>query len=125
MIEEPRKTSDSRLVACEFDGIVALDWIRGAAGVTGTLATWDQGGLAEAAVGKSWDVVRLPRALGWQTVTQMRLYGTPIGSVQHTPDGIEVLAPVGSAAGWHLPDADLLHEAYPAAIAATHMDAVR
>ncbi|WP_369386479.1 hypothetical protein AB5J72_01915 [Streptomyces sp. CG1] len=164
MIEEPRKISDTRLVAGGFDGFVALDWIRDAASVTGALATWDQGGLAEAAVGRSWDVVRLPRALGWKTVTQMRLYGTPVGPVQHTPDGVEVLVPVGSAAEWHLPeaevftagtvavphpatiaphtqqghtwivsprecgqftDADLLREAYAAAIAATHMDTVR
>ncbi|MEU6510989.1 hypothetical protein [Streptomyces sp. NPDC046942] len=164
MIEKPRKNSNARLVTGGFDGFVALDWIRDAVNVTGALAEWDQGGLAEAAIGKSWDVVRLPRALGWKTVMQMRLYGTPVGPVQHTPDGVEVLVPVGSAAVWHLPDAevltegtiavphpatvaphtqqghtwivsprecqpltdaDLLHEAYAAAIAATHMDAAQ
>ncbi|MEV5911047.1 hypothetical protein AB0M00_19365 [Streptomyces chartreusis] len=165
MIEEPRKRiGDARLVAGGFDGFVAVEWLRDAASVSGALAAWDQGALAVATVGKAWDVVRMPRALGWKTVTQMRQHGTPVGPAQHTPDGVEVLVPVGSAAEWHLPDAevltkgtitvphpatiaprtqmahswivspqeggpltdaDLLHEAYAAAIAATHMDATR
>ncbi|RRQ79687.1 hypothetical protein CQW39_09765 [Streptomyces griseofuscus] len=132
--------------------------------VTGALAAWDQGALVDVAVGKGWDVVRLPRALGWRTLDHMRQAGTPVGPAQHTPFGVEVLVPVGSAAEWHLPDtevltegsiavphpatvaphtqqahtwivspqecgpltdADLLHEAYAAALAATHMDGAR
>ena len=164
MIEEPRKITDARLAAGGFDGFTALDWIRDATSVTGALAAWDQGALVDAAVGKQWDVVRLPRALGWRTLDRMRLAGTPVGPAQHTPNAVEVLVPVGSAAEWHLPDtevltegsiavphpatvapstqhahtwivspqecgpltdADLLHEAYAAALAATHMDSTR
>jgi hypothetical protein len=164
VIEEQRKISDARLVAGGLDGFVALDWVRDAASVTGALAVWDQGGLADAEVGKSWDVVRLPRALGWRTIERMRYAGTPVGPVQHTPAGVEVLVPVGSAAEWHLPDsqvltegtiavphpatvaprtqqahtwivspqecgpltdADLLYEAYAAALAATHIGTAR
>ncbi|MGW2742391.1 hypothetical protein [Streptomyces sp. NPDC001450] len=167
MIEEPSKSiAGARLVADGgFDGFVVLDWIREVgASVTGALAAWDQGELVDVPVGKAWDVVRMPRALGWKTVTQMRQHGTPVGPVQHTPDGVEVLVKVGSAAEWHLPDAevlteghiavphpatraprtqhghswivspqeggpftdaDLLHEAYAAALAATQMDTAR
>jgi hypothetical protein len=108
--EETRKISDAQLVAGGFDGFTSLDWIRDATSVTGALAAWDQGGLVEAPVGKAWDVVRLPRALGWKTVRQMQQNGTPVGPVQHTPDGVEVLVPVGSAVEWHLPDAKVLDE---------------
>lgn len=165
MTEEPRKISDARLAAGGFDGFTSLDWIRSAASVTSALAAWDQGGLVEAPVGKAWDVVRLPRALGWKTIRQMQRNGTPVGPAQHTPDGVEVLVKVGSAVEWHLPDAevlaegalvavphpatvapltreghswivspqectpltdaDMLHEAYAAALAAVHMDAAR
>ena len=165
MIEGEKSIAGARLVADGgFDGFIPLEWIRKAASVTGALAAWDQGGLAEAEVGKAWDVVRLPRALGWKTLTQMQHNGTPVGPAQHTPDAVEVLVPVGSAAAWHLPDAevltegtiavphpatvapstqqahtwivspgqcepltdaDLLHEAYAAALAATHMDTAR
>ncbi|RPE47201.1 hypothetical protein EDD90_10654 [Streptomyces sp. Ag109_O5-1] len=164
MIEDSRKISDARLVAGRFDGFTALDWIRQAVSVTSALAAWDQDQLVDVAVGKHWDVVRLPRALGWRTVERMRHEGTPVGPVQHTPEGVEVLVPVGSAAEWHLPDtevltegtvavphpamvaprtqhahtwivspqecapltdANLLHEAYAAALAATHMDSAR
>lgn len=149
-----------------FNGFTPLNWIRetGAA-PSAALTTWERGDLVELPAGKAWDVVRLPRALGWKTVTQMRHNGTPVGPVQHTPDGIEVLVPVGSAALWILPDAevltegksvhvphpemiaphtvhghtwvispqqchpltdaDLLHEAYAATLAAMHMDAAR
>jgi hypothetical protein len=146
--------------------VVARDWIReSGASSTAALAAWDGGELAELPVGKGWDVVHLPRALGWKTVTQMRAYGVTVGPAQHTPDGVDVLVPVGSAAAWDLPDtrvltegaliavphpaivaphtlrahswivsphdcgpltdADMLHEAYVAALAALHMDAVR
>ncbi|MEW2161297.1 hypothetical protein AB0950_39885 [Streptomyces sp. NPDC007189] len=163
MIEET-SIAGARLVTGGFEGFVPLDWIKDAASVTGALAAWDRGALAEADVGKAWDVVRLPRALGWKTLTQMRHTGTPVGPAQHTPDAVEVLVPVGSGAEWHLPDAevltkgiiavphpatvapstqqahtwivsplecgpltdaDLLHEAYAAALAATHMDTVQ
>jgi hypothetical protein len=164
---EPRdRIGAARLVASGFDGFTALDWLRKTdASVTGALAAWDQGELVEVTVGTAWDVVRLPRALGWKTVQTMRHAGTPVGPAQHTPDGVEVLVPVGSAAEWHLPDAevlaegalvavphpatvaprtqqghswivspqengpltdaDLLHEAYAAALAAAHMDTAR
>ncbi|MFF3190575.1 hypothetical protein [Streptomyces misionensis] len=165
MSGEPRAISSTRIgVARGFDGFVATDWLRHAASVTGALAAWERGGLVEAEVGKNWDVVRLPRPLGWKTLTLMRQNGTPVGPAQHTPDGVEVLVPVGSAAEWQLPDAevltegtidvphpatvapstqqahtwivspqecgpltdaDLLHEAYTAALASAHMDVTR
>ncbi|MGW7244424.1 hypothetical protein [Streptomyces sp. NPDC054804] len=164
MIEDTRKISDARLTASGFDGVTAFDWIKEATSVTSAVASWDQGRLVDVTVGKNWDVVRLPRALGWRTVERMRHAGTPVGPVQHTPNGVEVLVPVGSAAEWQLPDtevltggtvavphpatiaprtqhahtwivspqecapltdADLLHEAYAAALAATHMDSAR
>lgn len=167
MTAEPSgRIGSARLVAGGFDGFTALEWIRDAgASVTGALAAWDQGELVEVPAGSAWDVVRVPRALGWKTVQQMRTNGTPVGPVQHTPDGVEVLVPVGSAARWELPDAevltegaivavphpatvaprtvmghswivspqehgplteaDLLHEAYAAAIAAVHMGGTR
>lgn len=162
---EPRKSiAGARHADGGFDGFAPLDWIRGAASATTALATWSHGGLAAAEVGKAWDVVRLPRALGWRTLRRMQEAGTPVGPAQHTPDAVEVLVPVGSAAEWHLPDAevltegtiavphpatiapdtqqahtwiisprdcgpltdaDLLHEAYAATIAATHMGGTR
>jgi hypothetical protein len=135
------------------------------ASVIATLAAWDRGELADMATGHAWDAVRLPRSLGWRTIERMQQAGTPVGPAQHTPDGVEVLVPVGSAAGWRLPDcevltdgaplrvphpavvapitqyahswivspqdggpltdADLLHGAYAAALAESHMDATR
>ncbi|MGW4447077.1 hypothetical protein [Streptomyces sp. NPDC004682] len=128
------------------------------------LAAWRRGDLAEIPVGSAWDVVRLPRALGWKAVGILQQQGITVGPAQHTPDGVEVLVPLGSAAAWELPDAevlapgstvcvphpstvaphtqrahswivpphgdvltdaDMLHEAYAAALTASHMDAVR
>ncbi|WP_330349689.1 hypothetical protein [Streptomyces sp. NBC_00582] len=164
--EETGRIGSARLVAGGFDGFTALDWIRDTeTSVTGALAAWDQGELVEVPAGKAWDVVRVPRALGWRTVQQMRQAGTPVGPAQHTPDAVEVLVPVGSAARWELPDAevltegarvavphpatvaprtqmghtwivspqeggplteaDLLHEAYAAALATVHMGGAR
>ncbi|WP_261398791.1 hypothetical protein [Streptomyces misionensis] len=40
----------------------------------------------------------------------MRQNGAPVGPAQHTPDGVEVLVSVGSAAEWQLPDAEALTE---------------
>ncbi|MGW0771999.1 hypothetical protein [Streptomyces sp. NPDC002676] len=44
----------------------------------------------------------------------MQQHSTPVGPVQHTPDGVEVLVEIGSAARWELPDAEVLTEGYVA-----------
>lgn len=144
--------------------LIPLNWIREAgSSATAALAAWNRGDLAEIPVGKAWDVVRMPRALGWKTVTQMCTNDVTVGPTQYSPDGVDVLVPVGSAVAWHLPDthvltegttvhlphpavvaphtirahswivspqdcgpltdADMLHEAYAAALAAVHMGA--
>ncbi|WP_320780223.1 hypothetical protein [Streptomyces sp. CRN 30] len=92
-----------------FDGFTPLDWIRQTgASVTSALTAWDQGDLAEAPVGKAWDIVRLHLALGWAAITVMRHAGTPVGPVLHTPHGVEVLVPVGAADHWGLPESGVL-----------------
>ncbi|MCX5562700.1 hypothetical protein [Streptomyces sp. NBC_00038] len=141
----------------------ALGWIGGS--IDAALTMWGRGDLAELPVGTAWDVVRMPRALGWKAVQQMRRSDITVGPAQHSPNGVDVLVPVGSAAAWDLPDsqvltadalvrvphpsfvaprtqrghtwivspqdcgpltdADMLHEAYAAALAASHMDAAR
>lgn len=107
--EQPNSSADARLAAeGGFDGFTALDWIRNATSVTSALIAWDQGELAVATVGRSWDVVRLPRGLGWRTIEQMRQNGQPVGPVQHTLDAVEVLVGVGTATEWELPDAEVL-----------------
>ncbi|MEU2740204.1 hypothetical protein ABZ656_33825 [Streptomyces sp. NPDC007095] len=144
--------------------VIARDWIsESGASATAALAAWDGGELVELPVGKGWDVVRMPRALGWKAITEMHKNGVTVGPAQHAPDGVDVLVPVGSAAAWDLPDtevltegttvllpppaivaphtlkahtwivspkdcgpltdADMLHEAYAAALAALHMGA--
>ncbi|MEV6836751.1 hypothetical protein AB0N17_19965 [Streptomyces sp. NPDC051133] len=92
-----------------LDGFTPLNWVSqtGASAVI-AVAAWDRGELVEVPVGKAWHVVRLPRALGWKTVRRMQENGTPVGPVQHTPDGVEVLVPVGSVADWLLPDSYVL-----------------
>jgi hypothetical protein len=97
-----------------FDGFTALNWVRETgASASAALTAWNRGDLAELPAGRAWDVVRMPRALGWRTITQMRQNGTPVGPVQHTPDGIEVLVPVGSATRLNLPDVTVLPEGAP------------
>jgi hypothetical protein len=108
--EHERIDDGARLVAGTPDP-AAVEWIsRVGASVTGALASWDQGHLVDVPVGTAWDVVRLPRAAGWRTVMRMRQAGTPVGPVQHTPAGVEVLVPVGAAARWELPDVQVLTE---------------
>ena len=170
----PRRTAQQRIRRADLaaaaiggvNGFTPLDWLReSGASAVASLAAWDSGALVEVPAGHSWDVIRLPRALGWRTVAQMRKVGTPVGPVQHTPTAVEVLVPVGSAVAWDMPesevltsgatiavphpsmvaphtqeghtwivspqdcepltDADLLCEAYAAALASVHMDAVR
>lgn len=166
MTEQHRIADGVRLVVGTPDQPTALDWIsRVGASVTAALATWDQGELVEVPVGTAWDVVRLPRALGWKAVQQMRRNNVTVGPAQHSPNGVDVLVPVGSAAAWDLPDtqvlttddlvrvphpsfvaprtqrghtwivspqdcspltdADLLHEAYAAALEAHHAGGAR
>ncbi|MCT9140339.1 hypothetical protein [Streptomyces violarus] len=94
-----------------FNGFTPLNWVRGTGvSASAAMAAWDRGDLAELPAGRAWDVVHMPRAYGWRTVTQMRQNGTPVGPVQHTPDGVEVLVPVGSAARLQLPDVAVLSE---------------
>ncbi|MFD5838241.1 hypothetical protein ACFWHV_32530 [Streptomyces collinus] len=101
---------DARL-AGGFNGFTPLNWIRKTgASPSEALTAWDRGDLVELPAGKAWDVVHMPRALGWKTVTQMRHNGTPVGPVQHTPDGVDVFVPVGSAARLELPDVTVLTE---------------
>lgn len=168
--ERTPQSADSQIgharLAAGFNGFTPLNWVRDAGvSASAALAAWDRGDLAAIPAGTAWDVVRMPRALGWRTVTQMRQHGTPVGPVQHTPEGVEVFVPVGSAARWRLPDsralaegelvqvphpsvvapntqrahtwiisprecrpltdADLLHEAYEATLAAFQTSAVR
>ncbi|MFF9088669.1 hypothetical protein ACF1BE_19995 [Streptomyces sp. NPDC014991] len=110
--KDSRKSIDGeRMAAGSLDASMTLNWLREVgASMTGALAAWEHGELVEAPAGRAWDVVRMPRALGWRTVTQMRQHGTPVGPAQHTPDGVEVLVPVGSAASWDLPDTEVLTE---------------
>lgn len=110
MTEQHERITDSvRLVANAADQSTALEWIsRVGASVTAALASWDQGDLVEVPVGTAWDVVRMPRALGWKAVQQMRRSGITVGPVQHSPNGVDVLVPVGSAAAWDLPDSQVL-----------------
>lgn len=111
MTEQHERVDDGVRLAAGAPDPAALEWIsRVGASVTGALAAWDQGDLVDVPVGTAWDVVRLPRALGWKTVTQMRQAGTPVGPVQHTPGGVEVLVPVGAAERWELPDVEVLTE---------------
>ncbi|MFG2458174.1 hypothetical protein ACGFWE_14035 [Streptomyces sp. NPDC048523] len=111
MTEEPRKITDARLASGGFNGFTPLNWVRESGGKpTGALAAWERGELAELPVGKGWDVVRLPRAIGWKVVAHMRAADLAVGPAQHTPDGVDVLVPVGSAAEWHLPDSEVLTE---------------
>lgn len=102
-----------------FHGFTPLNWIRQTGvSATGALAAWDRGDLAELPVGKAWDVVRVQRALGWKAVARLRADEVAVGPVQHTPDGVDVLVPVGSAAAWNLPDTRVLIEG--ATIAVPH-----
>jgi hypothetical protein len=91
-------------VAAEF----ALVWITGS--VTEALAAWDQGRLAELPVGATWEVVRMPRRLGWRTVDCLRAMGAVIGPVLHSEKWVDVLVPAGSVDGWDQDEATVLGE---------------
>lgn len=166
----PRRTAQDLIrrsslaeAASAFDGSVPLDWVRNTGtSPTAALAAWSLGNLAELPAGKAWDVIRLPRPIGWESVARMRAAEVTVGPAQLTPDHVELLVPVGSAARWDVPgstvltegdsilvphpviiaprtqmghswfvpprecapltDADVLREAYAAALAALRMD---
>lgn len=87
--------------ASGFDGFMSVGWIKSSgASVSGTLALWDQGQLAELPAGIGWDVLRMGRHRGWRTVEALRTAGATIGPVLHTEDAVEVLVPRGSADAW-------------------------
>ncbi|MGW7197564.1 hypothetical protein [Streptomyces chryseus] len=116
--EQPRRTTQDRIrraqiaeAAGGFDGLMPVDWIRDSgASVSQTLALWDQGQLAELPAGKGWDVVRMDRSRGWRTVTALRTADVTIGPVLHTEAYVEVLVPLGSAAGWDQDGASVVAE---------------
>ncbi|MEI5098699.1 hypothetical protein RB200_08555 [Streptomyces sp. PmtG] len=87
----------------------AVAWLVAAkADVRGALAAWDRGDLAPVPVGVAWDVVRLPRRIGWRAVRRLRAEDSPLGPVLHTATHIEVLVPRGTARSWCAPPATTL-----------------
>lgn len=87
--------------AAGFDGLVSVGWIASSgASVSGTLALWDQGQLAELPAGIGWDVVRMGRHRGWRTVEALRTAGAHVGPVLVAEPFVEVFVPLGSVADW-------------------------
>jgi hypothetical protein len=95
--------------ASGFDGFMSVGWIKSSgASISGTLALWDQGQLAELPAGIGWDVVRMGRHRGWRTVEALRTAGAAVGPILHTSDAVEVLVPRGSADEWDQDGATVL-----------------
>ncbi|OUD02584.1 hypothetical protein [Streptomyces swartbergensis] len=88
---------------------MSVGWIKSSgASVSGTLALWDQGQLAEVPAGIGWDVVRMGRHRGWRTVDALRAAGEPVGPVLVAEPYVEVLVALGSADDWDQDGATVL-----------------
>lgn len=95
--------------AAGVDSFVPLQWLKGTgASVVDALMAWDKGELAVVPAGHGWDVVRMPRPLGWRTVQHLRDTGATVGPVLHSEMYVEVLVPAGSVADWDLPEATVV-----------------
>lgn len=106
------------------DGFVPLEWLKSTgASISGAMLAWERGELVAVPVGAAWDVVRMPRQIGWRTVTALRTAGEPVGPVLHCERHVEFLVPAGSVDGWDQDDAtvlgadEVLRAPHPAVIA--------
>ena len=95
--------------ASTHEVFLPINWVRACqVGVRDSLTAWEDGRLAELPVGVGWDIVRLPRTEGWETVRQLRCLRAVLGPVLHTRYGVDVLVPAGSATVFDLPDAAVI-----------------
>lgn len=104
LLTAPAVVDSSTFVA----GPVATGWLQPTGRVPAVLAAWQAGALGEAPTGIAWDVLRIPRTVGYETVAQLRAAGVPLGPVLHGPLGTEFFIALGSADGWDAPDSHLL-----------------
>ncbi len=104
LLTAPAVVDSSTFVA----GPVATGWLQPTGRVPAVLAAWKDGALGEAPTGIAWDVVRIPRTVGYETVAQLRAAGVPLGPVLLGPLGAEFFVAPGSADGWDAPDSHLV-----------------
>lgn len=107
--QEQIRRADLADAAAGVDSFVPLQWLKGTgASIVDALMAWDKGELAVVPAGHGWDVVRMPRPLGWRTVQHLRESGSIVGPVLHNETHVEVLVPTGSVADWDLPGATVV-----------------
>lgn len=102
-IPRPRRPAALAVAPEDLAGPLPLGLLEPTGRADAVRAAWERGELGEAPTGVAWDVVRIPAAVAYETVTQLDAARAPVGPVLAGPLGVEFIVAPGTASGREAP----------------------